>query len=348
MISSRVHARIGFLGNPSDGYYGKTISFALANFYAEVTLTPTATVSFQPHPEHDVQEFASITHLANRIDSHGYYGGVRLLMATCKRFHDHCQQQGLQLPAKGFRLAYSTNIPRQAGLSGSSAIICAGLNCLLQFFGVPEAVLPVQQQPSLVLSAEAELGITAGLQDRVIQVYGGVVYMDFDKEHMQATGCGRYQSLDPKLLPRLWLVYCDNPSDSGKVHSSVKQRWLEGDPQVVQGMAQVAGCAEQGRTALQQGDAAAVAQLMDKNFDLRRQMFGDAALGETNLAMIATARGVGAAAKFTGSGGAIVALCLQGQEQEQRLRDACAAAGYQCVLAEVAPALHWAGEGGLN
>jgi hypothetical protein len=28
----------------------------------------------------------------------------------------------------------------------------------------------VVQQPSLVLSAEAELGITAGLQDRVIQV----------------------------------------------------------------------------------------------------------------------------------------------------------------------------------
>jgi hypothetical protein len=33
---SRVHARIGLLGNPSDGYNGKTISFSLANFYAEV------------------------------------------------------------------------------------------------------------------------------------------------------------------------------------------------------------------------------------------------------------------------------------------------------------------------
>lgn len=43
-------------------------------------MTPAPTVCFQPHPEHDVQEFASITHLANRIDSHGYYGGVRLLM----------------------------------------------------------------------------------------------------------------------------------------------------------------------------------------------------------------------------------------------------------------------------
>lgn len=45
----------------------------------------------------------------------------------------------------------------------------AGLNCLMQHYQVPASVLPVAQQPSLVLSAEAELGITAGLQDRVIQ-----------------------------------------------------------------------------------------------------------------------------------------------------------------------------------
>jgi glucuronokinase len=54
-------------------------------------------------------------------------------------------------------------------------------------------------------------------------------------------------------------------------------------------------------------------------------MFGDAALGETNLSMIATARSVGAAAKFTGSGGAIVALCPQGHKQEQQLQ------GEQCA-----------------
>lgn len=49
-------------------------------------------------------------------------------------------------------------------------------------------------------------------------------------------------------------------------------------------------------------------------------MFGDAALGATNLAMIATSRSVGAAAKFTGSGGAVVALCPQGAQQEQQLQ----------------------------
>lgn len=35
-IVSRVFARIGLLGNPSDGYFGKTIAFSLANYYAEV------------------------------------------------------------------------------------------------------------------------------------------------------------------------------------------------------------------------------------------------------------------------------------------------------------------------
>jgi glucuronokinase len=49
----------------------------------------------------------------------------------------------------------------------------------------------MHERPNLVLSAEEELGITAGLQDRVVQVYGGVVYMDFDRDHMQAHGYGR-------------------------------------------------------------------------------------------------------------------------------------------------------------
>lgn len=49
-------------------------------------------------------------------------------------------------------------------------------------------------------------------------------------------------------------------------------------------------------------------------------MFGDAALGELNLKMVAAARSVGAAAKFTGSGGAIVAYCPMGEEQEMLLR----------------------------
>ena len=35
----------------------------------------------------------------------------------------------------------------------------------------PRNRIPLEARPSLVLSAESELGITAGLQDRVIQVW---------------------------------------------------------------------------------------------------------------------------------------------------------------------------------
>lgn len=79
------------------------------------------------------------------------------------------------------------------------------------------------------------------------QVYGGAVYMDFDKSRFKRRGHGRYEPLPPALLPPLWLIYCDNPSDSGRVHSDVKRRWLEGDPEVREKMALVAACAEEGR-----------------------------------------------------------------------------------------------------
>ena len=50
----------------------------------------------------------------------------------------YCQEQGIELQSKGFSLEYDTNIPRQAGLSGSSAIACAALNCLMQYHDIQD------------------------------------------------------------------------------------------------------------------------------------------------------------------------------------------------------------------
>ncbi len=47
------------------------------------------------------------------------------------------------------------------------------------------------------------------------------------------------------------------------------------------------------RRALELGDRAALAQLMNRNFDTRRHLFGDEVLGKVNLHMIACARSVG-------------------------------------------------------
>jgi glucuronokinase len=45
----------------------------------------------------------------------------------------------------------------------------------MQYHGVSSSI-PLVERPALVLSAEQELGITAGLQDRVIQVRGAVLH----------------------------------------------------------------------------------------------------------------------------------------------------------------------------
>lgn len=73
-------------------------------------------------------------------------------------------------------LTYQILSTSQTGLSGSSAIVSAALSCLLDFYKVRH-LIKVEVRPNLVLNAEKELGIVAGLQDRVAQVYGGVVYM---------------------------------------------------------------------------------------------------------------------------------------------------------------------------
>nr|CAD1817590.1 unnamed protein product [Ananas comosus var. bracteatus] len=259
-------------------------------------------------------------------------------MAICKVFYKYCTESDIELKKGNFTLSYDTNIPRQTGLSGSSAIVCAALNCLLDFYEVRH-LIKVEVRPELILSAEKELGIVAGLQDRVAQVYGGLVYMDFSKEYMDKLGHGKYVPLDINLLPPLHLIYAENPSDSGKVHSSVRQRWLDGDEFIISKMKEVAELALEGHKALLEKNYTELVNLMNHNFDLRRKMFGDNVLGSLNIKMVDVARSVGAAAKFTGSGGAVVAFCPDGASQVELLEQACQEAGFLVQQIKVVPSV---------
>ncbi|KAL2904596.1 Glucuronokinase 1 [Bienertia sinuspersici] len=335
VIEHKAYARIGLLGNPSDVYYGNTISISITNFWASAKLEPSDHLHIKPHPFHDLVEFDSLNHLVNRLESEGFYGGVRLLMAMCKIFYKYCKNNSIDLHKGNFTLSYDTNIPRQTGLSGSSAIVCAALNCMLDFYKVRHLV-KMEERPNLILDAEKELGIVAGLQDRVAQVYGGLVFMNFSKTHMDELGHGIYTPMDISMLPPLYLIYAVNPSDSGKVHSTVRRRWLDGDEFIRSKMTEVANLAVEGRQALLEKDHAKLASLMNHNFDLRRSMFGDDALGDINLKMVEVAREVGAAAKFTGSGGAVVAFCPDGPQQVELLQEACQKAGFIIQPVQVA------------
>jgi len=292
ILQNTTYARVGLMGNPSDGYFGKTLAFLVRDFSATVTVWESPSLSIIPHSRHDPTTFESLEELTDVALRDGYYGGLRLLFATCKKFSEYCSTHGISVPSKNFTITYETNIPRQVGLGGSSAIIAAALKCLMSFYELTDADIPKPLQPSLVLSVELEeLDIAAGLQDRVIQVYGGLVYMDFDRELMEQHGHG-------------------------------------------------ADFTDVAREALEAGDHDRLGDLMSQNFDLRRRIYGDRAIGAKNLEMIELACSFAMPAKFSGSGGAIVMICPD-EDVFARAQKAFLARGFIFMHAEPTPRGCW-------
>jgi glucuronokinase len=302
LIRKRAHARAGLVGNPSDGYHGKTISLIVKNFHVEAVLYEWDDVELVLGPESQ-HRFDSVHELVRDVKLHGYYGGLRLVKAAVKKFVEYCYRQKLDLHSRNFSVRFDSTIPRQVGLAGSSAIIVAVLRCLTEFYGVE---IPTEVQPSLALAAEVEeLHIAAGLQDRVIQTYEGLVYMDFSKDR-QTNGLihGEYERLDPKLLPPVYLAYKAEVSEPTEVfHNDIRGRFRAGEPLVVNAMQTFAGLAAKARDALTAGDHTELSRLMDTNFDTRRSIYQ---LPAGQIEMIEVGRRCGASAKFAGSGGAII------------------------------------------
>ena len=90
--------------------------------------------------------------------------------------------------------------------------------------------------------------------------------------------------------------------------------------QIIDAMQKFASFTEQARTCLQEYNHKGFAQLMSNNFNLRRETYGDAVVGASNLRMIELARQYHCAAKFPGSGGAVV-LTWNGQDAETEAKD---------------------------
>src|SRR5205807_6555233 len=129
IIAAHAYARAGLVGNPSDGYFGKTISFVIRNFRATVKLWESP--HFEIVPTHgDLAHFDSVNEFLKDQRLHGYYGGMRLIKAAIKKFDDWCHHHGTELPNRSYTVSFESDIPRLVGLSGSSAIVTAMMRAL--------------------------------------------------------------------------------------------------------------------------------------------------------------------------------------------------------------------------
>ena len=294
----RAFARAALLGNPSDGFGGKTLGFTFAELEAEVTLG------------------SADDHASDRDED-----ARRLVEATVARFR---RRHATDLPPLSG--AVRTQIPREVGLGGSSAIITATLRALC-------AMTAVDLDPATIaataLAVETEdLGIAAGPQDRLIQAHEGLLFMDFS-----GSAAGRCEQLDPGSLPRVFVAWRrDAGEPSSRVHGALRERYEAGDRATLATLALIAALAERGRSCLVGGEPAKLGALMAENVAARARLVE---LDPRHLRMVELARELGAAANYAGSGGAIVGVVPAGTPIGE-LRDRFAAEG--CDLCEATPA----------
>ena len=332
LLYTTSYGRAGLLGNPSDGYFGKTISLTMAEFPAQITIYESPEIHLVPNIE-DNGDFDSLEQMVNEIDRFGYYGGVRLVKATCRQFFKYCQAHDIVLPKRNFTLRYKTTVPQLVGLGGSSAICTATLKALMRFYEVTE--IPQPLTPTLCWRAETDLGINCGLQDRVIQMYSGLMYMDFDEDYFKQHDHGIYERLDPALLPPIYMAYDPNRAEfSGIYHHKLRVLYEGHKQDIVAAMGEFADIARQGKEAILHQNHAELERLINANFDLRCKVLN---VAEENARMVMAARSAGASAKFAGSGGAIIGT-YHSDEMLQQLRLKLGDIGCTVITPHVVPA----------
>ena len=264
-------ARAALAGNPSDGYGGAVLAVCLRDAAATVELTPV------PGPP------------ALRVEP----GAAAALVAAAAARH----AAATGVATSGLHATVRTTIPREVGLAGSSAIVIATLRALDALLGT---AIDREELPLVALAAETDLGIAAGLQDRVAQAYGGLTAMSF------GDGTFAARAVDPALLPPLFVAWVPgSAAPSGTYHAALRERWTAGDPEVRSAMARLAQAARDATAAVEREDPPALAAAMDASYDLRAAL---GPLDPRHVALVRTAREVGLCANYAGSGGAIVGI----------------------------------------
>ena len=294
--TSRAYARAALVGNPSDGYGGRTIAFTFRERYADVTVVQTP-----------------------RLIIDAERGEGALLRAAFARFAAYCFDTDAN--PRPCSISVRSNIPPEVGLAGSSAIVIAALRALSEF---NQVTIPKVDMPTIALAVEEDLDIPAGLQDRVAQTYEGLVYMDFEPRLLAADGHGAYEHLDPAVLEDAYVAWCPGSKIVSSVfHSELRRRFRSGDKEASAALQELADLAKHARTAIEERNTSELDALVNANFDLRRRL---GPLEPRHVRMVEVARAAGASANYSGSGGAITGF-VRGNDEFAELSSAMAAFG---------------------
>jgi glucuronokinase len=281
-----VPARTGLVGHPSDGFAGAVLAAPVPELAATVTVEPASGIAIGDREFPDLASAVATTH----------WGESMLLTAAVARLVSWMRETEREPPREGFTMTWETTIPRSVGLGGSSALVIGALRSLA---ALCDAVIPDDIGPRLALDTEVELlGIAAGPQDRIVQWHEATLLMDFGADPWSA------EVVHPPAPIELLVCWTDaGRQPSQAIHGPLQDR--RETPEVRAHMAALASLAREGSAALQAGDGRGLGRCMDAGFEHRRSLVP---LDPAHVEIVEHLRRLGAAATYTGSGGAVVAV----------------------------------------
>lgn len=307
MVKVTTSGRAGIIGNPTDGYGGTMIACSIKN-KAEVTIDEANELIIEN------QFGRKILKWRNDFDNQGdYFDVVRAVLRYLKLY---------DLKAK---ISIKNNIPVQAGLAGSTATLSSVLSAVLAFTGQKYNKYHLAE-----LNRVIELNYMkchCGYQDAYMTTFGGLNYLDFrGKEYYRELNQEIYATVEPlsSFVQRLPFVVAHTgiKHHSGNFHKPLRERWLDGEKEIVEGYKEIADIAREGKKALLKEDWKELAYLMNKNHEIQDSICDS---GEKNNYMIKIARengALGAKLAGAGGGGTIIALTLEPERTKKALKEA--------------------------
>ncbi len=297
-------ARVGLVGNPSDGYGGAVLAAALGGLHAEVSATPQRALTLDGSGV--LAMWPTVQAWLECVDREGHGTEQRIISAALWTLVDHLRRTGLEAERlTGLGLRWHTTVPRSIGLAGSSALAVGAIDAASTAWG---ANLDRRVIAALALRAERDvLGIAAGWQDRIVQSMGGMVLVD----------TASMDDLDGVAVPVVTIVGLPHGA-----HLGVLVGWAAGTAtssddyhaplrrnaaSLVGSMSELGAIARSAARAVERGDTIALAEAMDRTWTIRQAC---APLRADHAALVELVRSTGMHATTPGSGGSVVAPCL--------------------------------------
>lgn len=308
-INCSAPGRAGIIGNPTDMYGGSVVSCSLKE-RAYCNLSPSDRLIVQMGGDSVI--VGSPNDLVLKKDKFDL-ARVALIALELKPASDK------------FAMEVGTKVPEQAGLAGSTAMLASIIGALLTYLDLE---LNRYEIAEMVKRIEYKImNLMCGYQDHYMAVFGGLNFMDFHgKETMEQTPDEPFATVESLTevvdgLPML-LAHTGVKRNSGKVHKSLRQRWLDREPAVVNGYIRIAELGRLGKKALILQDWEELGRLMNENHAIQRDLGGS---GESNEILIRAALDNGAyGAKLAGAGqgGTVLALTTEPDRMKEALLEA--------------------------